>query len=59
MRITMKIKEFELADRDSIVITTDMENFYAALDGMSPRVLTEYIAQRLVEKKKGGSHGTL
>ena len=52
MKITMKIREFELQQRDTIVITANMEDFKDMLDGISPHIITDYLAETIKNAKK-------
>lgn len=55
MRIRMKACDFNVDAGLNMEILVNMEDFYAMLDGVSPRTITDYIYTRL--KAAGGKGG--
>lgn len=55
MRIRMKACDFNVDAALNMEILVNMEDFYAMLDGVSPRTITDYIYMRLKDGGKGGA----
>ncbi len=55
MRIRMKVSDFNVNAGLNMEILVNMEDFYAMLDGVSPRTITDYIYMRLKDGGKGGA----
>lgn len=55
MKIRMKACDFNFDDALNMEILVNMEDFYAMLDGVSARTITDYIYTRLkAAEGKGG-----
>lgn len=56
MRVTLKVSDFNVDAGLNMEILVNMEDFYAMLDGVSPRIITDYIYTRLkAAEGKGGA----
>lgn len=56
MKIRMKVNDFNVDAGLNMEILVNMEDFYAMLDGVSPRTITDYICTRLkAAEGKGGA----
>lgn len=56
MKIRMKVSDWNVDPQGNMEIALNMEDFYAALDGIAPRTITDYICIRLKEARKEASH---
>lgn len=54
MRIRMKACDFNVDAALNMEILVNMEDFYAMLDGVSVRTITDYVYMRLKDAREGG-----
>ena len=52
MKIRMKVADWNADPQGNMEIALNMEDFYAALDGIAPRIITDYICMRLKAGKE-------
>ena len=51
MKIHMKVSDFNVDNRLNMEVMINMEEFYAMLDEVKPRVLADYICKRMKEEE--------
>ena len=59
MILRIKVNDWNIDAEGRMELAAGMEDFYAMLDGVAPRTLTDYIYMRLKEARKEAGHGTL
>ena len=56
MKLKLKIKEFELLDKETFLITANVEDFKEMLDSINPLHITDYLREAVIRGRKGQSN---